>query len=448
MKIIYHGTNVIAQQAPTWANNSYIQVTINVSIQGVMTVLVDGTNVFGNVQLPNYVPTTGRFGLFGRAGGSYEAHFVDDLSITLLNTPRNGQVGLVGGNVTYDAGTNTYGSDTFYYLVSDGQSGGTVWDTATVTIHPTNGVLPTMVSCATNRSISVGANCQFTLPDLRSEVVTAGNCVGGVSQSPLPGTLLGLGPNTVTFTVSDSEGNIGTCNATVTGIDTTAPLLTCPSPITVEATGPAGAAVTFSASASDSCDLNPTINYSSASGSTFPIGTNTVTVTAYDASLNTNTCSFTIIVRDTTAPLIVCPSDQVLTCNSTNGMVATYSVTANDVADPAPLIVVTPSSGSTFTLGTNIVSATATDASGNQSACTFKVIVLEPQLTLAISRSDTNVVITWPQSCLVHDLQHSSDISSPANWASSGAQLEVVGSLYRVTIPATNAARFYRLQKP
>jgi len=57
-------------------------------------------------------------------------------------------------------------------------------------------------------------------------------------------------------------------------------------------------------------------------------------------------------------------------------------------------------------------------------------------------------VITWPQSCLVHDLQQSSDLSSPANWASSGAQLEVFGSLYRVTIPTTNAARFYRLQKP
>lgn len=53
----------------------------------------------------------------------------------------------------------------------------------------------------------------------------------------------------------------------------------------------------------------------------------------------------------------------------------TFSVTATDVFDPAPVIVCTPPSGSFFPIGTTTVTCTATDASGNQSTCAFPVTV-------------------------------------------------------------------------
>ena len=53
----------------------------------------------------------------------------------------------------------------------------------------------------------------------------------------------------------------------------------------------------------------------------------------------------------------------------------TFSVSATDDLDPAPIVVCTPPSGSFFARGTTPVTCTATDASGNQATCHFHVIV-------------------------------------------------------------------------
>jgi hypothetical protein len=85
--------------------------------------------------------------------------------------------------------------------------------------------------------------------------------------------------------------------------DTTAPALTLPADQTLEATSAAGAVATFAATATDAVGVS-SLTYSAASGSTFPIGTTTVTVTAKDAAGNTTNGSFTVTVRDTIAPAI------------------------------------------------------------------------------------------------------------------------------------------------
>jgi len=83
-----------------------------------------------------------------------------------------------------------------------------------------------------------------------------------------------------------------------TACDTTAPLVAVPAAISVDATGPAGAAVTFAATATDPDDAAGPVTCSSASGSTFPIGTTTVTCTSTDTFGNTGSAAFTITVRD------------------------------------------------------------------------------------------------------------------------------------------------------
>ena len=84
--------------------------------------------------------------------------------------------------------------------------------------------------------------------------------------------------------------------------DTTNPVVTVPANITTPATSPAGATVTYTASANDDRDgpLTPTCN--PASGSTFPVGTTTVTCTATDAAGNTGTASFTVTVTPVVVP--------------------------------------------------------------------------------------------------------------------------------------------------
>jgi Tol biopolymer transport system component len=80
------------------------------------------------------------------------------------------------------------------------------------------------------------------------------------------------------------------------GADTTPPVLSVPANITVNATSPAGAAVTYSATATDDTDPSPSVACTPASGSTFPIGTTTVACTATDGSRNHSGGSFTVSV--------------------------------------------------------------------------------------------------------------------------------------------------------
>jgi hypothetical protein len=121
---------------------------------------------------------------------------------------------------------------------------------------------------------------------------------------PASGSMFPVGTTTVTAFAVNPAGYIASQTFNVTVRDTTPPTLTVPAPITVEATGPAGAAVTYSASASDIVDGNVAANGSMPSGSTFPLGTTTVTVAATDTAGNTAAANFNVTVADTTPPTI------------------------------------------------------------------------------------------------------------------------------------------------
>jgi Tol biopolymer transport system component len=80
------------------------------------------------------------------------------------------------------------------------------------------------------------------------------------------------------------------------GGDTAPPTLELPGPITVDATSPAGANVSFAVSAADAVDPNPTVACSRTSGTVFPIGITVVSCTATDHAGNTSTGSFAVTV--------------------------------------------------------------------------------------------------------------------------------------------------------
>jgi Tol biopolymer transport system component len=118
-------------------------------------------------------------------------------------------------------------------------------------------------------------------------------------------TLLPDGTVRVVWAVEESLGS-GTRDikaATFRLADTVPPVLTVPANITVNATGPAGAVVTYTATATDNVTLNPTVSCVPASGSTFAVGTTTVNCTATDAAGNSSTGSFTVTVRGSSAQI-------------------------------------------------------------------------------------------------------------------------------------------------
>jgi hypothetical protein len=189
------------------------------------------------------------------------------------------------------------------------------------------------------------------------------------------GSTFALGTTTVSASATDVSGNRASGSFTVTVRDTTAPVITLPANQTLEATSAAGAVATFSASAQDIVSGNVGVTFNQSSGSTFPLGTTTVNASATDQAGNTASGSFTVIVQDTTPPVITLPGNQTLEATSAAGAVATFTASAQDIVSGNVAVTFNHPSGSTFPLGTTTVIAGAADAAGNSSSGTFTITV-------------------------------------------------------------------------
>jgi hypothetical protein len=174
--------------------------------------------------------------------------------------------------------------------------------------------------------------------------------------------------------------------AALTGAAAAAPTLTLPSPITAEATGPDGAAVGFTATATNPAGKALPVTCAPASGSTFPLGTTTVTCSVVDDDASSASGTFTVTVVDTTAPTIAGSPSASVDAAGPDGAVATYAVpTASDAVDGAVPVSCAPASGTTFPVGTTVVTCTAGDRAGNTATSTGTVAVLDrvpPTLTV------------------------------------------------------------------
>lgn len=168
-----------------------------------------------------------------------------------------------------------------------------------------------------------------------------------VQATPASGSLFPIGDTTVDLSATDAAGNEATASFTVTVQDTIAPVFTSvPANQVVEATSAAGAVVSYpNATATDAVGVT-SIAYSAASGSTFPIGTTTVVVTASDAAGNVRQATFTVTVQDTTAPALgsVSPSTGMLWPPNHKMVSIAISAGATDAVGVASLKIVAVSS--------------------------------------------------------------------------------------------------------
>jgi len=195
--------------------------------------------------------------------------------------------------------------------------------------------------------------------------VTGDNC-GVASVTSNAPAVYPLGTNLVTWTVTDSSGNTATCAQSVTVIDNQPPSITCPANLTVDsdsgqcyATGVALGAPT----ASDNCGILTMTNNAPAQ---YPKGVTSVIWTAVDTSGNTATCAQTVTVLGGPGCYTVAG------CTAIN--VVLGSLVADDNCSVASVVNDAPS---VYPVGTNLVTWTVTDGSGNTATWTQRVIVLD-----------------------------------------------------------------------
>ncbi len=271
---------------------------------------------------------------------------------------------------------------TFNSYVAEDRFGNTSVCSFSVTVVDTT---PPVLTCPQNIVQSNdGGYCDaiihYTFPS------GSGSCPGeSLNQNTghISGAAFPKGVTTNEFTVTDASGNTGTCSFTVTINDDEAPVANCPSDMVVSTDqGQCDALVTYSVPTTDNCpgeSLNR--DGGQASGTAFPKGVTTNSFTVTDASGNTSTCSFTVTVNDTEAPVVNCPAN-ITTSNDLDlcEAIVNYTVTTGDNC-PGESLSQTEgqTAGSSFPVGITSNSFTVTDASGNTGTCSFTVTVNDTQ---------------------------------------------------------------------
>jgi hypothetical protein len=129
-----------------------------------------------------------------------------------------------------------------------------------------------------------------------------------ITLAQSPAGPYGLGPNSVTLTVTDSKGASASCTATVTVVDRTPPAVTCPGPLSASADASCHAPVPGvpSVTAVDNCTPGGAlvVLQSPPAGTSVGFGVQPILVTVTDAAGNTGNCSTTFTVKDTSAPTV------------------------------------------------------------------------------------------------------------------------------------------------
>ncbi|MCT8338557.1 HYR domain-containing protein [Flavobacteriaceae bacterium TK19130] len=267
-------------------------------------------------------------------------------------------------------------------------------DTCTTTITVEDSVAP-VANCVAPFTVQLDGSGTASITAADIDNGSTDNCgIASTSIDVTDFTCADVGPNTVTLTVTDVNGNTSTCTTTITVEDSVAPVANCVAPFTVQldASGTANiTAADIDNGSTDNCGIASTsIDVTDFSCS--DVGANTVTLTVTDVNGNTSTCTTTVTVEDIIAPSIACPAD--ITVNTDAGdCFATVTFPTPIALDNCDIDTVEQTaglpSGSQFPVGVNTIEFMATDANGNSSTCSFTITVTDNEAPVAVCQEIT-----------------------------------------------------------
>ncbi|NNE25220.1 MAG: DUF11 domain-containing protein, partial [Saprospiraceae bacterium] len=275
----------------------------------------------------------------------------------------------------------------------------------TATVTDMNGNIST---CATNVVVEDNTNPECTLlpdlvfvPDVTISVADVldtftDNCATGTATitTQTEFTCADVGLQLVEVMVTDTCGNSNTCATMIEIVDNGVPTcVTQDITVSLDQNG----SYTLDASEVDNgsaaiCGGTVTLEVDPSMFFCPQIGMNTVTLTVTASGGMSSTCTATVTVVDDLPPVVVCPADMFLSCNTDLSDLDLFgTATADDNCDNFPSIVeIDTFNVNACNVGNVIRTFVATDDFGNSSSCQQELMIFGPNNP--ITESD----ITWP----------------------------------------------------
>jgi len=297
----------------------------------------------------------------------------------------------VGGNIF----TNVTSAGTVTPEITTANNTVTLMSTQVLTVPAGISVGPA------SQTIQCGGSGAFSVTTVGTAPVSIqwsldGLPVAGATNASFSLTNLHLPNHLIAVTVTNVYGN-ATSNALVTVIDTLPPVITLNggNPVFIRL---GGAFTDAGATANDICaGALPVVVAGSVNTSS--VGTNALTYTATDGNGNSATNIRTVIVRDTTPPVISWSFTNLVLAADTNCSALMPDVTGTNfilATDSSGALTVsqTPTNNFILPLGTNVVVIAVADASGNTAFSTNTIVVQDqtPPLILSQPQNTTNLV--------------------------------------------------------
>ena len=331
------------------------------------------------------------------------------------------------------------GVTTITYTATDASSNAF---SASFTVTVTDNEAPTIVDLPANIAVNndagvCGADVTWVEP------TPADNCAGStIAQTAglANGATFPVGVTTITYTATDAAGLTTDGSFTITVTDNEAPTIdNLPADIAVNNdAGVCGADVTWvEPTPADNC-AGSTIAQTAGdvSGSTFPVGTTTITYTATDAAGLTTDESFTITVTDNEDPTITCAADQTQNTDAGN-CTALVTVVAPTTADNCGVASVTNNfngtadASGTYPTGTTTVVWTVTDTSNNTATCS---------MTITVTDNEAPTIVDLPANIAVNN--DAGVCGADVTWVEPTSADNCAGSTITQTAGLANGATF------
>ena len=297
--------NKIGRITPAGVITEFVVPTPGAGLYGGITAAADGNIWFaeGNSGSLGRITPDGVVTEFPGIGG-YEIASGPDGNIWTVN-PFSTAIGRV----------TTSGTPTFFFAPVSGGTGGAItggpdgnvwftyiasgrgWVGKVTTSGTFVDAYPFPTPNAGSLAITAGPDGNVWFGEWDSGKIARVTPTGVITEYPTSnGGIQGItaGPDGNIWFTSRWGGTIGRVELPT---DTSPPTITAPDEITVNATSPLGATVTYVVTASDDTDPDPSVACDPPSGSRFAIGTTEVSCTATDAAGNNTKASFMVRVK-------------------------------------------------------------------------------------------------------------------------------------------------------